>query len=444
MMLSPGVDGLETAAGAAAAAGAARLAGSGVRRAADDRDRGGGVRQVDAAGRLGLRSAVRVAYGHGPRSRLDTLADGVLRALARAGPDLIAGLPVTAWGTGADGAAAEVFSASVCEGMHAGLTHDLVLVLDDVHELGADGGCGEADREPVPPGAGEPARGARLAGRAAVSVESLRRRGEVLELAGDALAFTVDEVAELLGARRCRASLAGRLHAATGGWPVAVGLALEALRRAPAGAARERALAALRRPDGRLFTYLAREVFAREPAGVRELLRRIAPLEQSPAALWEELGPPGTADALAGLLRRGLAVRSGDGSLSLHALLREFVLDSWPLDGAEERDLRRRAAAWLGSRGGHVDALPHLAAASDSAELARVLSRHGAELVAARMRTTRPRGGGCASRPSSVMPRSSRWWARRMRSSASRRRRWTASSARSATARGSRARWAGA
>jgi ATP/maltotriose-dependent transcriptional regulator MalT len=137
----------------------------------------------------------------------------------------------------------------------------------------------------------------------------------------------------------------------------------------------------LRRPEGRLFTYLALEVFASESAEVRELLRRMAPLEDFPAGLWEEIGRPGTGDALSGLLRRGLLTRSGDGSLSLHALLREFVVDSWPLDRTEECDLRRDAAAWLSRRGRHVDALTHLAAAGEWVELARLLSQHGAELL---------------------------------------------------------------
>jgi DNA-binding SARP family transcriptional activator/Tfp pilus assembly protein PilF len=50
--------------------------------------------------------------------------------------------------------------------------------------------------------------------------------------------------------------------------------------------------------------------------------------------------------------------------------------------------VRRRAAAWFSRRGRHADALPHLTATGECAELARVLSRHGAELL----------GRGCARR----------------------------------------------
>ena len=175
-------------------------------------------------------------------------------------------------------------------------------------------------------------------------------------------------------ARRCRPELGGSSARDDG--------RLARRRRALAGdsaasgsAACEQALAALRRPEGRLYTYLAREVFASEPPAVRQLLRQLAPLERFPTALGDELGPPG---ALAGLGRRGLAVRAGDGESALHALLRDYVMESWPLDRSEEREMRCRAARWLSEHGRCIDALPHLAAAGEFAELARALSRSGA------------------------------------------------------------------
>jgi ATP/maltotriose-dependent transcriptional regulator MalT/DNA-binding SARP family transcriptional activator len=336
---------------------------------------------------------------------LDSLADGVTAALRRAVPDVLGGFPMSAAGAGADVARAEEWSALVCERLQAGLTHDLVLVLDDVHEIGA----AEAPARLIESLCllGPDSLHVVLVSRTAppFPVDRLRRRCEVLELGGDALTFTVEEVGELLARGGFKPSLARRLHAATGGWPMAVRLSLDALRRAPAGVAREQALDALRRPEGRLFTYLAREVFAREPPEVRELLRRMAPLERFPAGLCAELGPPGSADALAGLLRRGLAVRAGEASFALNALLREFVLESWPLDGTEECELRRRAAAWLIGHGEqpdalrqlaaaavatvrllghgeHVDALRQFAAAAELAALPRILSEHGSELLA--------------------------------------------------------------
>ncbi len=303
---------------------------------------------------------------------VDSLAAGVLAALRATLPEEMAGLPALASGGGA-----EAWSDLVCERLDAGLEHDLVMVLDDMNQIG----MAEAPARLIESLClqGPDSLHVVLASRIAppFPLDRLRRRGELLELGGDALAFTLEEVGELLERVGVDPSLAERLHATTGGWPVVVGLSLETLRRE--SAALEQALGVLRRPDGRLYTYLAREVFASEPPAVRQLLRQLAPLKRFPAALCEELGPPA---ALAGLQRRGLAVRAGAGELALHALLRDFVLDSWPLDRSEERDLRCRAATWLSEHGRHVDALPHLAAAGEFAELARVLSGYGAELLA--------------------------------------------------------------
>src|SRR3954447_21025818 len=313
---------------------------------------------------------------------LDSLVAGVVTALRPVLPDLMADVPATAVGAGSDRARAEAWSALLCERLHAGLRHDVVLVLDDAHEIGA----AEASARLLESLClqGPDTLHMVLASRAGppFPVDRLRRRGELLELGGEALAFSVEEVAELFARGGVEPRFAEQLHAALGGWPIAIGLALDALRRVPVGVARERALQALRRPEGRLFTYVALELFGREPPEVRELLRRIAPLERFPAELCQDLGPPGSGGALTGLLRRGLAVSSSDGSVSLHALLREFVLESWPLGRSEERDVRRRAAAWFSERDRHAEALEQLAAAGEHVELARLLSVHGAQLLA--------------------------------------------------------------
>jgi hypothetical protein len=61
-----------------------------------------------------------------------------------------------------------------------------------------------------------------------------------------------------------------------------------------------------------------------------------------------------------------LVVRPGDGSLSLHALLRDFIRENWPLDRSEECELPRRAAAWLSDHGRHADAPSQLVAVGSS------------------------------------------------------------------------------
>ena len=66
---------------------------------------------------------------------------------------------------------------------------------------------------------------------------------------------------------------------------------------------------------------------------------------------------------LAGLTRRGFFVQRQDDYFSLHALIRDFALRTWPWPPEEAAALLRRAAAWLESQGQIEDALSTLAAA---------------------------------------------------------------------------------
>ena len=95
-------------------------------------------------------------------------------------------------------------------------------------------------------------------------------RARSLDLGGTALAVlgrrrSAALLDALLGDDRDHADLrdvaATRIHAATGGWPAAVRLALEAYRIAPGGD-REAVLDRLQRPEGPIFAYLAEEVVA--------------------------------------------------------------------------------------------------------------------------------------------------------------------------------------
>ena len=112
------------------------------------------------------------------------------------------------------------------------LRSDLVLVVDDLHELqGAEaalGLLGELCRE-------APARlHLILASRRELpfGIERMRGRGQVLELNVSDLAFSVEEVEDLLklSLGLSDKDLAESLHGLTGGWPGAVRLALEFLR----------------------------------------------------------------------------------------------------------------------------------------------------------------------------------------------------------------------
>jgi ATP/maltotriose-dependent transcriptional regulator MalT/DNA-binding SARP family transcriptional activator len=315
-------------------------------------------------------------------SSLPVFARGIVAALQRVFPDLTGELQPDE--DGEETLRAEAFAADLCERLEAAIRHDVVFVLDDLHELGAAPAawrlvetlCRQA------PYTFHLVLASRL--DPPFSITRLRGRGEVLELNAADLAFSAGEVemlvAEVLADQAD--GLAALLHAATGGWPAEVRLALEALQRVPAGG-RKAALERLRRPEGPLFAYVAEEVLAGEAEEVRDLLRRVAWLDRIDPALCEALGIHGASEMLGALARRGLLVQAGsEGSYSLHTLLRDFLLERLPLARSELRRLERRAARWFAEQGRMLEALRCSIAAGDAAAVRRLLAEEGDELLA--------------------------------------------------------------
>ena len=131
---------------------------------------------------------------------LATFARGVVDALrlrVPAVPTEIAGAVAGAGGSGAETdepARARSVAALVCEALQTALRRDLVLVVDDAHEVAARSRRGAADRGALPPGAGPVPRRARVTvgaflpdraparagpgARAARARPRLRRRGD--------------------------------------------------------------------------------------------------------------------------------------------------------------------------------------------------------------------------------------------------------------------------
>jgi ATP/maltotriose-dependent transcriptional regulator MalT/DNA-binding SARP family transcriptional activator len=283
-----------------------------------------------------------------------------------------------------DLARADALAAALGEALELQLASDLMLVLDDVHELPAGGPParlveGLARNAPAP---------FHLVLSSRVEppfpIQRLRGRGQVLELDGALLALGPEETAELLAAvlGPDGRELSEPLHRMTGGWPAATCLAVESLRRQRP---RERAssLAALRRPGGLLFAYLAEEVLAGEEPVLRELVRRVAPLRRFTAELCRALDVEADPEMLARLARRGLFLqRTADGWFTLNDLVREVVLASMPLEAGELRALHRRAAAWLAA-GGHLEeALASVVACEDPPATAAFLAEHGPAMLA--------------------------------------------------------------
>jgi ATP/maltotriose-dependent transcriptional regulator MalT/DNA-binding SARP family transcriptional activator len=262
---------------------------------------------------------------------------------------------------------------------------DIALIFDDLNELGTTGPSVQLLEEICRQA--PPSLHLVLVSRSAppFRVERLRGRGEVVDIDAAMLALEPAEVAGLLENLfdRQAADLAPEVFELTAGWPAAVRLVVEALRPV-APAERLSALGALRSPGGRLFSYLAEEVFAQAPAEVRELLRRVAPFRRFNVDFCRAIGIEMAADSLVTLRRSGLFIDSrGERDwFVLHSLVQEFVHEQWPLAKGEERELHARAADWFEIQGFYEEALESLLAAGNETRAADMLEAHGPALVA--------------------------------------------------------------
>lgn len=286
------------------------------------------------------------------------------------------------WSGGAgDKGRAETLAASLANALEDALERDTVLVVDDVHEL-RRGGAGALLLESLVRQA-PPELHFVLCSREEppFPIDRLRGQGQVLDMDASMLKFSGSEVGGVV-APELGSELSAQIHDLTAGWPAAVQLAAEMLQSVPE---EERAdtLADVSRKRGRLVSYLAEEVLAREPEDVRDLLRAAAQFERFSADLCEAIGAAPPSDVLAGLCRRGLvAARGGPGGwLSMHALLRDFVREALPLREEDLRDLHLAAADWFASQGLLREGLASLKVAGDPERIVAFLHEHWHELI---------------------------------------------------------------
>jgi tetratricopeptide (TPR) repeat protein len=277
---------------------------------------------------------------------------------------------------------AETLAARLSEALEPVLDHDLVLVLDDAHELASS----PASLRLVESLCRQGPTGLRLVllSREALDlrVERLRAQGQVLDLSSTDLAFTADEVEELVGARLgADTGLGAHIHEATGGWPAAVRLAIEALSTMPDAEGEQALRNLMKRPGSPLIAFLAHEVFERQSPEVQAFIRTVAPLDSFSPELCEELGVPRANEVIDELVQRGLFVRGIADAFTLHVLVREFAEATWPLTKEERRSILVHAAEWFESEGRLDSALSVFAAAPAEGEVARLLEARGPELI---------------------------------------------------------------
>ncbi|WP_319959625.1 AAA family ATPase, partial [Micromonospora yasonensis] len=219
----------------------------------------------------------------------------------------------------------------------------------------------------------------------ALALHRWRLAGELTELGPADLAFTDDEVADLLVAHAVPlpAATVPRLRESTGGWPAGLRFAALALRgRTDPARAVERFGGD--QPD--VAGYLRDEVL--DPLGpdAREMLRRSAVAAAVCADLAQAVtGRAEAGQLLADLARAGGFVQQDGGSppwYRCHPLLADLLgdeLDRLPAD--ELRDLHLRAAGWYAGNGRPAEALRHALAGGEWNRATELLIARWPELV---------------------------------------------------------------
>ena len=247
------------------------------------------------------------------------------------------------------------------------LGEPVVLVLDDLHELGDSPAVADLDRL-----LRHPPRNLRVVISTridpALRIGRLRLEGTIRELREADLAFTLDEAAALLAAAgtELEPESLRRLWERTEGWAAGLRLAALTLRDHPDPAA---FVAAFAGDDLAMADYLVTEVLARQPPELVAFLLRASVVGEMSAGLAAAVtGEPRAPELLAQLEREHALVSAVDGPEGpwhrCHPLLRELLATQLrhQLPGEAPR-LHRRAADWYVGAGRPGDALRHAAQA---------------------------------------------------------------------------------
>jgi DNA-binding SARP family transcriptional activator len=323
-----------------------------------------------------------------------TLARGLFHALRLRVPEMIPDVSLT--GDASRGPEADqveqsravAYAAFLAAALHERLRGRLVLVIDDVQEIGRSGPAARliealcrqapADLSIVLASRAEPP----------FPVERLRAQGRFQEIGPEQLRFSPTELAHLLDAELgdAGASLAPGLHERTHGWPAAVRLAIQVLHDVPPeGRAAALGTGTGQATDERVFAFLAEEVMARLERDLVEVVRIVAPLERWSEDLLTELGVADAPALVARLERRGLFLvpQATRGWYALNPLVRDFTRQRLRLDAEQRQRVLQVSGAWFESVR-EIEAALHCAEAGDAPDtLARLLGLHGSALVAA-------------------------------------------------------------
>jgi LuxR family transcriptional regulator, maltose regulon positive regulatory protein len=261
----------------------------------------------------------------------------------------------------------------------ASLDEPLWLVIDDLHELQAEEAINQVGLllASAPP----QLRVVLLTRRdLRLGLHRLRVEGELTELRGEDLRFTLEESRALLEAAGVRLSdgALGSLVARTEGWVAGLRLAALSLAADPDP---ERFAASFSGRERAVAEYLLAEVLERQPEEVTRLLLRTSILERVSGPLADRLtGCSGTERILWGLEDAGAFVVSLDTERSwfrYHHLFADLLaLELRRTVPSELPGLHTIAAEWLAEHGHPVEAIRHAQAAENWGLASRLLADH--------------------------------------------------------------------
>lgn len=212
-----------------------------------------------------------------------------------------------------------------------------------------------------------------------LALPRLRLEGRLHEIRASDLAFTADEVRDLLEAQEV--TLTGKdasaLFERTEGWPAALRLAVLSLSNEPDPTAFVTTFAGDQRG---IADYLVAEVLSRQPAELREFLVATSVAEELTGELAVALsGRPDAGAILDGLEHdNALVTRLGSRRMwyRYHALLRSYMLaELRSRDVAAAQRLHAIASDWFAAADMPDPALEHATAANDTARIRALLRR---------------------------------------------------------------------
>lgn len=316
-----------------------------------------------------------------------TLARGVAASLSLRVPGLLDSLAASLDGGRGpdhrDDRFIGAFVADLADLLDGGSGTDVLLVLDDLHELTGSPAVGLV---------AELCRAAPrrlhlvIASRAELPfpADGLRVQGHLRVMGVDALAFDDAETADLLAAvgdaeMRAYATEVRRL---TGGWPAAVRLAAECL---AAAADRDQTMAGLASRYGAVdLVEDLLETGTRDDPGLLALLRVGLAVDEFDADLLAALGLPDAAGLLEAARRQGihLAPASADGWYTLTPLAMAYARARLADSVDDRAEIRTSAGRWHARRGDRIGALTYLRLAGDASGLAGLLHSDGMTLLA--------------------------------------------------------------